>query len=99
MQNHWDHVISRDLIHWQRLPVPIQPVTLKTWDWSISMLDNADPLGPVMIYDAQDGREHDLAYHSGNLSMPLDRPILGIARLDDPKDKYLMKWSRAEFNP
>lgn len=74
MQNHWDHVISRDLIHWQRLPVPIQPVTLKTWDGSISMLDNADPLGPVMIYDAQDGREHDLAYHSGNLSMPLDRP-------------------------
>merc|ERR1740117_2031574 len=52
-----------------------------------------------MIYDAQDGKSHDRAYHSGNLSMPFDRPILGVARLDDPTDKYLMKWSRAEFNP
>ena len=90
-------------MHWQRLPPPIQPVTLKTWDGSISMLDNADAKGPVMIYDAQDGKDHDRAYHSvdkhGNLSMPFDRPILGIARLDDPTDKYLMKWSRAEFNP
>ena len=34
-QNHWDHVISKDLIHWQRLPPPIQPVTTKTWDGSI----------------------------------------------------------------
>jgi len=98
-QNHWDHVISKDLVHWQRLPPPIQPVTLKTWDGSISMLDNADPLGPVMIYDAQDGKDHDRAYHSGNLSMPFDRPILGVARPDDPKDKYMVKWSRAEFNP
>ena len=67
------------------------------------MLDNADAKGPVMIYDAQDGKDHDRAYHAadkhGNLSMPFDRPILGIARLDDPTDKYLMKWSRAEFNP
>jgi hypothetical protein len=108
-------------------------VTLKTWDGSISMLDNADPLGPVMIYgaatvilcpkmfvdlpartknlnyaqtlkpclnsnstvDAQDGRLDD----RGRVSMPFDKPILGIARLDDPKDKYLMKWSRAKFNP
>lgn len=29
-QNHWDHVISKDLVHWQRLPPPVQPVTLKT---------------------------------------------------------------------
>eukprot|EP01051_Picozoa_sp_SAG22_P007993 SAG22_NODE_585_length_8867_cov_11.509580_7_plen_637_part_00 len=100
-QNHWDHVISRDLIHWQRLPPPIQPVTLKTWDGSISMLGNADPLGPVMIYDAQDGKSHERAYHrqAGNLSMPFDKPILGIARPDDPNDKYMVKWSRAAFNP
>lgn len=86
-------------MHWQRLPPPIQPVTLKTWDGSISMLAGADPNGPVMIYDAQDGRDHESAYHSSDLKMPFDRPILGIARLDDPTDKYLMKWSRAKFNP
>jgi hypothetical protein len=63
------------------------------------MLGNADPLGPVMIYDAQDGKSHERAYHSGNLSMPFDKPILGIARPDDPKDKYMVKWSRATFNP
>ena len=42
-QNHWDHVISKDLIHWQRLPPPIQPLTLKTWDGSISMLPASIP--------------------------------------------------------
>jgi hypothetical protein len=24
-QNHWDHVVSKDLIHWTRLPPPIVP--------------------------------------------------------------------------
>ena len=24
-QNHWDHMISKDLIHWTRLPPPIVP--------------------------------------------------------------------------
>lgn len=63
------------------------------WDGSISMLGNNDPKGPVMIYDAQDGKlSHDEKYHSDNVSAPLDRPILGIARLIDPNDKYLMKW-------
>lgn len=28
-----------------------------------------------------------------------DRPILGVARLKDPADKYLMTWSRVENNP
>jgi len=89
-QNHWDHVISKDLIHWQRLPPPIQPVTLKTWDGSISMLPAEDG-GPVIIYDAQDGK-----MSRGNLG---DRPILGVARLKDPKDKYLMTWTRDANNP
>ena len=47
-QNHWDHLISKDLIHWQRLPPPIQshPGDKEVWgatgdrtyDGSISML-------------------------------------------------------------
>ena len=47
-QNHFDHVVSKDLIHWQRLPPPIQPVTLKTWDGSVSMLPAGDG-GPIIL--------------------------------------------------
>ena len=53
-QNHFDHVISKDLIHWQRLPPPIQPWSggkakggYKTWDGSVSILPKADG-GPIM---------------------------------------------------
>ena len=87
---HRDHLISRDLIHWQRLPPPIQPLTTKTWDGSISMLPPEDG-GPLIIYDAQDGKQ---------LSSGLgDSPILGVARLSDPKDKYMLKWVRDSRNP
>ena len=24
-QNHWDHVVSDDLVHWRRLPSPVRP--------------------------------------------------------------------------
>jgi hypothetical protein len=92
-QNHWDHVISRDLIHWQRLPPPIQPVTLKTWDGSVSMIDAAFG-GPLILYDAQDGKSGE------RLGAPDDSAILGVARLVDPaNDKYLQLWARAANNP
>jgi hypothetical protein len=95
-QNHWDHVISRDLIHWQRLPPPIQPVTLKTWDGSISMTAAADG-GPLILYDAEDGKAGS---HGQDPRTPADSPILGVARLVDPaNDRYLMTWARAENNP
>ena len=94
-QNHWDHVISRDLIHWQRLPPPIQPVTLKTWDGSISMVDAAFG-GPVILYDAQDGKTGSWGQDPRT---PDDRAILGVARLVDPNDKYLLLWARAANNP
>jgi hypothetical protein len=90
-QNHWDHVISRDLAHWQRLPPPIQPVTLRTFDGSISMVDAAFG-GPVILYDAPDGKDG-----GGPLR---DAAILGVARLVDPaNDKYLQLWVRSENNP
>lgn len=95
-QNHWDHVISKDLIHWQRLPPPIQPLKLKTWDGSISMLPASDG-GPIILYDAQDGKLGP--WSSRNLSAPLDSPILGVARLADPNDKYLQKWTRVVRTP
>ena len=58
-QNHWDHVISKDLIHWQRLPPPIQSgagaavwgaTGQRTYDGSISILPMEDG-GPVFLYD------------------------------------------------
>ena len=95
-QNHWDHVISKDLVHWQRLPPPIQPVTLKTWDGSISMTAAADG-GPLILYDAQDGK---LGSHGQDPRTPADSPILGVARLVDPaNDRYLQHWVRADNNP
>eukprot|EP01047_Picozoa_sp_COSAG01_P051462 COSAG01_NODE_5314_length_4341_cov_8.060820_1_plen_418_part_00 len=96
-QSHWDHVISKDLVHFQRLPPPIQPVTTRTWDGSISMLPKEDG-GPLILYDAEDGKgrvhdEYGVPVGSG------DRPILGVARLADANDKYLMTFSRVHNNP
>ena len=96
-QSHWDHVISKDLVHWQRLPPPIQPLTTRTWDGSITLLPKEDG-GPVILYDAEDGKlgVHDAA------GVPVgsgDRPILGVARLANPADKYLQTWTRVDNNP
>lgn len=93
-QNHWDHLISADLAHWQRLPPPIQPLTLKTWDGSITLLPDADG-GPVILYDAQDGK---LGSHGEDPRGPLDKSIIGVAR-PAIHDKYLMLWERAPENP
>lgn len=95
-QNHWDHVISRDLIHWQRLPPPIQPVTLKTWDGSITLLPAEDG-GPLILYDAQDGK---MGSHSQDPRVGSgDSPIVGVARLVDSSDSYLLNWTREKDNP
>ena len=86
-QNHWDHVISKDLIHWQRLPPPIQPVTTKTWDGSISMLP-ADDGGPIILYDAQDGKLGEF----GNVSLFFFNPSEhadGERRRPGPIRRYL----------
>lgn len=101
-QNHFDHAISKDLIHWQRLPPPIQPVTLKTWDGSVTMLSDAEG-GPIILYDAQDGHlDYENMPWSEYLKhayAPRDKPILGVARLADLSDKYLMNWTREASNP
>ena len=97
MQNHRDHAISKDLIHWQRPPPPIQPVPLRTFDGSIAML-SAEDGGPAILYDAQDGKEERHG-PNGEVFAPEDKPILGVARLADPSDKYLMTWTRQANNP
>lgn len=85
-QNHFDHAISKDLIHWQRLPPPIEPVEgQRTFDGSVSILPQADG-GPVILYDAPD-------------RIPQGWPgcgecMLSLARLDDTNDKYLKTFIR-----
>jgi len=82
-------------MRWQRLPPPIQPLTTKTWDGSITMLPAAEG-GPLILYDAQDGR---LGSSGRSRAGSGDNPILGVARLADPGDKYLMTWWRDQNNP
>ena len=33
------------------------------------------------------------------LHAPRDRPVLGVARLADPNDKYLLRFTRVDNNP
>ena len=88
-QNHWDHVVSRDAVRWQRLPPPIQPLTTRTFDGSISLVA-AGFGGPVILYDAPDNVLP---------GVPADKPVLGVARLANASDPYLMTWTRAANNP
>ena len=60
----------------------------------------AEDGGPLILYDAQDG--HLSAQHGADGTSKVgsgDRPVLGVARLADPNDKYLVKWVRAPENP
>jgi hypothetical protein len=82
-----DHVISKDLIHWQRLPPPIGASGNRTFDGSISILPQEDG-GPVILYDAPDKIPKN---YSG-----CGECILSIARLSDPDDKYLQSFTRDE---
>jgi hypothetical protein len=80
-------VISKDLIHWQRLPPPMGATGERTFDGSITMLPIEDG-GPIIMYDAPD-------------KIPASYPgcgecILSIARLNKSDDKYMQHFTRDE---
>ena len=58
-QNHWDHVISTDLIHWKRLPPPVKPNRTDERQWydhsgsydgGVTLLPESQG-GPTIVYD------------------------------------------------
>eukprot|EP01046_Picozoa_sp_COSAG06_P029642 COSAG06_NODE_2762_length_6327_cov_5.664740_8_plen_268_part_00 len=53
LQNHWDHVVSKDLVHWKRLPSPVRPGT--AWYDSHGSFDGSAAIlpgrGPVILVD------------------------------------------------
>lgn len=70
-QNHWDHVVSKDLIHWTRLPPPIEPgmnptgIPQRNWydehgsfDGSLSVPNAWNGLTePVIVMTAVEGKQ------------------------------------------
>jgi sucrose-6-phosphate hydrolase SacC (GH32 family) len=55
-QNHWDHAVSKDLIHWKRLPSPVRPDTdPQHWYDSHGSFDGSAAIlpgkGPVILVD------------------------------------------------
>ena len=96
-QNHWDHVVSKDLIHWTRLPPPIVPNMNPTgiispnwydahgsWDGSLSIPNSYNGLKePVVIMTAVPGRK------PGKIGMSME---MAVVRPTDPTDPFLLNW-------
>ena len=99
-QNHRDHVVSRDLIHWKRLPSPVRPDNnpLHWYDSSGSFDGSAAILpgkGPVILVD-----------NIGPFTPPdsslgaTDNPgCQGLSWPVDPNDPELTHWRKDERNP
>jgi beta-fructofuranosidase len=97
---HWGHAVSRDLVHWEHLPVALAP-TPGTYDergcWSGCAVDNDGT--PVIIYTGVRGEQHEqqctcvafgdaqlrtLTKHPGNPVLP-DLPAgLDLVQYRDP---------------
>ena len=95
-QNHWDHVVSTDLIHWKRLPPPVRPDDdPKHWYDAYGSFDGSAAilpgLGPVILVDnigpAEPPGANDNPGCQG-LSWPVD--------LDDAE---LTHWRKDPLNP
>lgn len=100
-QNHWDHVVSSDLVHWKRLPSPVHP-DAQHWYDSRGSFDGSSAIlpgiGPVLLVD-------DI----GPFKPPTSKPR-GVAVTDNPgcqglswplnlSDPELTHWSKDPKNP
>ena len=99
-QNHWDHLVSSDLVRWTRLPPPIRPSadphewydSKGSYDGSVSMLP-AEQGGPVILYDAMHGPRPN------GSRLGDDRGWLAVARPQNASDPYLVDWVKDRRNP
>jgi len=110
-QNHWDHVVSKDLMHWTRLPPPIVPNQNPTgvphpdwydahgsWDGSLSVPHHWNGIkAPIVMMTTVEGTKPGTR-EAKNLAagMAVGMAIVRPTDLDDP---FLLSWTKDAANP
>jgi hypothetical protein len=99
-QNHWDHVVSTDLVHWKRLPSPVRPdKNPQHWYDAKGSFDGSAAIlpgkGPVILVDnIGPFTPPPLGSRSG------DNPgCQGLSWPDDLSDPELKHWTKDPLNP
>ena len=102
-QNHWDHVVSTDLLHWTRVPSPLVPNASDPAQWydaygsfdgSVTLLPEEEG-GPTILYDVIEGTPPP----GSGPGLPGDPRTMGVARAADASDPYLVEWTKDPQNP
>ena len=106
-QNHWDHVVSNDLVHWTRLPPPIVPNMNPTgiphpdwydahgsWDGSLSYPHKWNGIQePVIVMTAIEGA------HPPSPPPPPYTVAMAVVRPSNASDPFLLNWTKDATNP
>ena len=99
--NDWGHLISKDFVHWRRLP---DAVLSGSWDGSLTILKNEHgSMEPIILFDCTSLKNClppgasttvlEDTFGSG------DPPIIGVARPSNISDPNLTVWRKDDTNP